>query len=212
MRVCKIPESHLKQPVLCSFSCHFLSRWTAVENRFSWGQLLLVVINLVSCHSLWFGPYYFPRLWVLPSFTLLSFFSYWFSPALFVCLIYLIVTCRNFWRAFILEVEDHEIEDMVPVVDSASCLYKTKETFKLFIPPSFVFVKDTFMWIKHVCGCHKSVFLFWFLSFFSFFSFHQPWSSKWPQRFPRHDFAFIHNNWREREMIVWFLRSCFMLS
>lgn len=101
MRVCKTPESHLKQPVLCSFSRHFLSQWTAVESRFSWGQLLLVVINLVSCQSPWFSPHYVSRLWAMPSFTSLSLFSYCFSrTALFICLIYLIVTCQNLWGSF----------------------------------------------------------------------------------------------------------------
>lgn len=48
------------------------------------------------------------------------------------------------------------------------------------------------MWIKHVCGCHKSDFSLAFPLHFQ-----QLWLSRWLQRFPRHESSFIHRQNRQ---------------
>lgn len=85
VRVCKTSECHLRHPVTFFFSHHFLPCWTSVEGWFSWGQLHLVVINLVSWHFLWFSPYHLSRLWALTSFTLFSLFSHCLAAQFCLC-------------------------------------------------------------------------------------------------------------------------------
>lgn len=119
-RVCKNPWKSLKQPALCSFFCPFLSQWSEGESRICCGQLLFVLIDLISQHSPGSGPYYLSWLWD----TLFCSTCFNVASATKLCLflVYLIVTCWNIGGDLIPEVEGHEMGETGSMVDGTSCL------------------------------------------------------------------------------------------
>lgn len=119
-RVCKNPWKFLKTTSTALLFSSLLVWWSEGESRICCGQLLFVLIDLISQHSPGSGPYYLSWLWD----TLFCSTCFNVASATQLCLflVYLIVTCWNIGGDLIPEVEGHEMEETGSMVDSTSCL------------------------------------------------------------------------------------------
>lgn len=78
--IVQIPETHLKQPALCSFSRRFLSQWTSGESRMRYSSLWFDFLSLTLIRSV-------PCLLAVTLFVQLVFAL--FQPYSFVCFVFL---------------------------------------------------------------------------------------------------------------------------